>query len=94
MRTFIVNVELNIGKIHNVQIDRSGIRRQLLCQINDLLLRTLARIWRCMEIGRIQLYATLADHIACHRTVDASGEQQHCLSIRADRHTARPRNDL
>ena len=45
-----------------------------------------------MEINRIDLYASLCDHIACHRAVDAAGKKKHGLSVGADRHTTRPRD--
>ena len=77
-----------------MEIDWSGIRRQLSRQVYYLLFCTLARIRRCMEVGCIQLDASLADHITCHRAVDSAGEQQHRLSICANRHSARSRNNL
>ena len=55
MRAFVVNRQLDICEVNHMQIDRSGIRRQLLCQINDFLLRTLTRSsirssqWRSMR---------------------------------------------
>ena len=76
-----------------MQIDRSGIFGNDLCQIHDLLLGALRRIRRRMKIGRIDGNTALCNHVACHRAVDSAGKKQHGFSVCSDRHTSRSRND-
>ena len=73
MRALIVDVELDIGKVDDIQADRSRVFRNKLREINDLLFCALARIRRRMEIGRIDGHAALCDHPACNRAVDSAG---------------------
>ena len=73
MRALLVNVELDVGKVYNMQRDRSGIACYQLCQINHLLLCTVTGIWRSMEVNRIDLHAALCDHVACYRAINTAG---------------------
>ncbi len=72
MRTFFINIKLDIRKIDGMQIDRSCITGYLSCQIHNLLLRTVRGIRRCMEVHRINLNATLGDHITGNRRIDTA----------------------
>ena len=47
-----------------------------------------------MEIHRFDLHTTLGNHICRNRTVDTAGKKRHTLTVRADRKSARSRNDL
>ena len=63
-----------------MQIDRSGVTGNDLRQIHYFLLRTLTGVRRCMEIYRIDLDASLGDHITCHGRINTTGEKQHSLA--------------
>ena len=67
MRALLINMQLNIRKIHHMQIDRPAVLSHLLRQIHHLLLRPLTRIRRRMKINRVYLNPSLSDHIPCHR---------------------------
>ena len=67
MRALLINMQLNIRKIHHMQIDRPAVLSNLLRQIHHLLLRPLTRIRRRMKINRVYLNPSLSDHIPCHR---------------------------
>ena len=57
VRAFLVDRQLNVRKVNDMEFDRSRIRRDKPCQINDLLLRPLACIRRRMKISRLDLHA-------------------------------------
>ena len=46
-----------------------------------------------MKISSLNGNTTLCNHITCYRTVDTTGQKQHCFSGCSNRHTARSRND-
>ena len=74
MRTFLVDMKLDIRKIHNVQLNGSRILRHLLRQVNDLLFCPLAGVRRCVKIGGLDGHSPLGDHIARYRTVNSAGK--------------------
>ena len=49
-------------------------------QVQHLFPGTLGGVGIAEEVDALQLHAALADHIAGHRGVDASGKQQRCLA--------------
>ena len=88
MRTFFVDIELDLCKIDIVQADRPCVDRDLLRKVDDLLQRPLTGIGRRIEIDGIDPDTALCDHIAGDRGIDPSGEKQHAFSAHADRKTA------
>ena len=49
MRTDLIDLHLDLSKVHNVKIDRSRITGYDFCKIYDLLLRTLRSIGRSVK---------------------------------------------
>ena len=94
MRALIVNIKLDICKIDNMKTDRAAVFRYQTGKIHYLLFCTLACVWRCMEVYRIDLNATFCDHIASNRAVNSSGKKEHCFSVGSDGHSACSRNSL
>ena len=41
-----------------------------------------------MEIHSVYLHASLGNHVACHRAVDAAGQQQHGSAVGSHRHAS------
>ena len=91
MRALLINIKLDIGKIHNMQLDHSGIRGYYPGQIHHLLFSPLRGIRRSMEIDRLYHDASFCYHVACHRRIYTAGKQQHGLSVGAYRHSTGPR---
>ena len=94
MRALFIDIKLDVCKVHHIQVDGTCIPGHLFRQFHHLLLRALTGIGRRMEIDRVDLDAALCHHIACHRAVDAAGEQKHGFSVCAHRHTARTGNHI
>ena len=94
MRTGLINMKLNVRKVDHVKIDGTRVLRHDPRKVNHLLLCALTGIGRRMEINCIDLDASLCNHIARHRRIDAAGQKKHGLSTRTDGHAARSRNDF
>ena len=94
MRALLIDCKLDIRKVDDAEFDRSRVRGDKPCQVDDLLLRPLTRVRRRMEISRLDLHASLCDHISCHRAVDPAGEEQHRTAVCPYRHASRPGDDL
>ena len=63
--------------------------RQLLRQLHDLFLCAFGGIRIAEEMHRAQLQSALCHHITRNRRINAAGQKQCRLSVRADRHAAR-----
>ena len=94
MGAFLVDIQLNVRKVDHMKIDGTSVLGYDLRQIHHLLLSTVARVWRCMKIHCIYLYAALCDHIACHGGINTAGQKKHRLTACADGHTAGSGDDL
>ena len=94
VRALLIDIELDLGEVDIVQPDRARVSGHLARQVDDLLQRALAGIGRRVEIDRIQLHASLCDHISRDRGIDAAGQKQHCLAAYADRQSAGSRNNV
>ncbi len=92
MWTLFINIQLDIRKIHNVQLNRSRIFCHQTCQFLYFLSGTLTGVWGRMEIDCINGHTPFGDHISCHRTVDSTGQQQCGTSGSAKRHPSRSLN--
>ena len=93
MRALLIDVELNFRKIDVMQPDRPCISSHLAGQVDDLLQRSLACVRGRVKIYRVQLHASLGDHVAGNGGIDTSGEEQHGLAAHADRKSARSGDD-
>ena len=93
VRALIVNVQLDIRKIDDVQIDRPAVSGYGLCQVEHFLCGAPARVRRRTKIHCIELDAALCDHIACHRGIDAARQEQHSFPVRPDGKPSRSRDD-
>ena len=92
--TFLVNIQLDIRKVHHMETDRSAVACNQFCQIHNFLFRSLAGVRRRMEIHRVNLHSAFRNHVSCHWAVDPSGKEQHRLAVGSHRHTARSRDRL
>ena len=88
MRALIINIELDVREIHHMEIDGARVSGHQVCQVHHLLLCPFAGIRRGMEIHCVYLHASLGNHVACHRTVDAAGQQQHGPAVGSHRHAS------
>ena len=88
MRALFVNGKLDVCKIHDVELDRTSVNSYKGSQVHDLLLCALACVGRSVEINRIDLDATLGNHVSGNRAVDSAGQKKCRAAVGADRHTA------
>ena len=94
MGALVIDIKLDIGEIHHIQLNGARVLCHQLRQVHHLLLGPLAGIGRRMEIGRLQGHAALGHHVPCHRAVDAAGKQEHGLPGRSDGHSPGTRDGL
>ena len=73
MRALIVDIKLDIRKVDDMQLDRSGIFCHFLCKIHNFLFCTFACIRRRMEVSSLKAYSTFGYHVSCNRAVDTAG---------------------
>ena len=89
MGALVVYIELDIGKIYDVQFNFTGILRHETCQIHHLLFCPFAGIrWR-MKINGLYLHTTFCHHISRHRAVNSTRQKKHGSVTGSHRHTAR-----
>ncbi len=69
----VVDIQLDIGKVHDMEPDRPSIPGHQAGQLHHLFLSPLAGIGRRMEVDRFDHHPALGDHIPCHRAVDPAG---------------------
>ena len=94
MGTFLIYIELDLCKVDVMQVDGACVFRYLLCQVFDLAQSPFAGIRRGVEIDRVQLDASLGDHVAGDRGIDTAGQQQHGLAADAAGQTAGTGNHM
>ena len=89
MRAFIIDIKLDISKIHYMELDWSRVSGYELRQVYHLLFGSLTCIRRSMEVSGFYRHPPLRNHISGHRAVDSARQKQHSLAVRSHRHSAR-----
>ena len=72
MRTLFIDVQLDIRKVDDMQVNRAGVAGHDFSKVDDLLLCSLAGVGRRIEINRIYLDASLGNHVTGYRRVDTT----------------------
>ena len=83
-----MDLHLDLGEGNHVDPDAAAALGEDAGQVQHLFQGAVAGIGVGVEMHRADLHATLGDHPARHRAVDAAREQQRCPAIGTHRHTA------
>ena len=73
MGAFLIDIELDIRKVHDMKTDGTCVGRYEPGKVHHFFLRPFARVRRRMEIDRLDLHPSLGYHISRHRAVDTAG---------------------
>ena len=88
-RALVVDCKLDLREGNEVQTYRAGIPGNDAGKLDNLVACALACIRIAVKMHRADRDTAFCDHMTGDRAVNAAGDEQHGLTVRADRHTAR-----